>query len=477
MKISPEDLEQVDQIFDEFFDAGRSPGLAYAVTYQDQIIYSKGLGVSALDGETPNIQTVFRVASMTKSFTAAAALILRDRGLLKLDAPISDYLPAFKTVRIPFSNSPEITTRMLLTMSAGFPTDDKWADRQESLTSDEFHALIQSGFRFDTVPNTKFEYSNLGYALTAAIISTITKMPFTDFVTEEILTPLNMTSSGFDFNRLKNLATGYVKRNEIWEMEPFTGEGAFSAIGGLLTNIDDLAKWVGFLIQSFDEGLADGNHLIAAASRREMQQGQRVIPPAQLTRLNEVGIISACYGLGLFVEEDSDFGTIVSHSGGYPGYGSHMRWQVGSKIGVIALANGRYAAPVIASAKALRYLLQKDAIAKASTLPSKELQEFQLAVNSLIQNWNDSIADQIFANNMELDHPHSYRKSELNRSIEEIDGLLNDPVATNIKSNSASHLSWQLAGNHGSLGVEILLGPGLPAQIQMLNISTIAPAT
>ena len=473
MPISHEDLNTVDRIFGDYFDLGKTPGLVYAVTYQDHILHTKGMGVSSLGGNTPDSQTVFRVASMTKSLTAAAALILRDRNLLDLDKPITEYIPEFKAVRIPFPDSPDITLRMLLTMSAGFPTDDKWADRQESLTPGEFTKLIESGLRFDSIPGTNYEYSNLGYALVTAAIANVSGKLFTEFVETEILRPLQMATSGFDFRLLKNLATGYVKRNDAWEPEPFSSQGAFSGIGGLLTNIVDLAKWVGSMIQAFNPESINQHNSISSISRREMQQLQRIMPPSQLRQLDAPTMSSAGYGFGLAVEEDFDFGKIVGHSGGYPGFGSHMRWHVGSGIGLIALANGRYAFPAEACAKALRYLLEKQESAESPREPSEELREMQQQVELLIQNWDNLIADRIFADNMDLDAPRSFRQLEIVGELRKTGGLLDTRIVADTNSDSLSHLSWKLSGHRGALKVEIRLTPNLPARIQLLNISAV----
>lgn len=473
MPISHKDLNAVDRIFGEYFELGKTPGLVYAVTYKDQILHTKSLGFSSLGGHTPDSQTVFRVASITKSFTAAAALILRDRNLLDLDKPITEYIPEFERVTIPFFNSPQITLRMLLTMTAGFPTDDKWADRQESLPPAEFIKLIETGLRFDSVPGTKYEYSNLGYALVTAVIANVSGNCFTDFVETEILGPLKMTTSSFDFRRLENLATGYVKRNSAWEAEPFSTQGAFSGIGGLLTNTVDLAKWIGIMIQAFDSESIDQHNSISSISRREMQQLQRIMPSSRFRQPDAPVMRSEGYGFGLAVEEDFDFGKIVGHSGGYPGFGSHMRWHIESGIGLIALANGRYAFPAEACTHALRYLLEKQKSGEFSNDPSEELHEMRQQVESLIQNWDNSVADRIFADNMDLDDPRSYRQLEIATAVRRIGGLLSTRTVADMKSDSPSHLSWKLSGHSGALKVEIRLTPNLPARIQVLNVSAV----
>ena len=97
----------------------------------------------------------------------------RRRRALDLDAPITDFVPAFGAVTLPTPDSPVPTVRMLLTMSAGFPTDDPWADRQESISDAELDEVLRGGLLFDSLPGTRFAYSNLGYALLGRVVAVV----------------------------------------------------------------------------------------------------------------------------------------------------------------------------------------------------------------------------------------------------------------------------------------------------------------
>ena len=131
------DFSSVDAIFQKFVEDEVAPGVSYGVTYRGKLIHAGGYGVTRDGGTLPHSQSIFRIASMTKSFAAAAVLLLRDEGQLDLDEPITTYLPEMSAVRLPSSDSPALTLRLMLTMSPGFPTDDPWADRQEAMTPDE----------------------------------------------------------------------------------------------------------------------------------------------------------------------------------------------------------------------------------------------------------------------------------------------------------------------------------------------------
>jgi CubicO group peptidase (beta-lactamase class C family) len=351
-------------------------------------------------------------------------------------------------------------------MSAGFPTDNEWADRLEAIGEEGFGEILKAGIRFDSSPGTRYEYSNLGYALLARIIYRITGRNFIQFATEEFLIPLKLTDSTFDYNSISDLASGYVKREE-WEFEVFTHSGAFSSIGGLITNLEDLATWSGYLSEAFDPDSPDYGPLLIA-TRREMQEIHQVIPEMREpdSGLSHTGVNG--YGIGLQIEEDYDFGKVAGHSGGYPGYGSHMRWHVASRIGVIALANGRYASPVTACVPALRYLLSK--VKEPVVKPSKECLDIQIKVNRLINNWDDQLAEEIFGFNMDLDHPRSYRLKGISDAVEKIGGLTSSMTNLEMRSENASHLAWKLAGNEGSLLIEIWLTPDLSAKLQVLKV-------
>jgi CubicO group peptidase (beta-lactamase class C family) len=138
------DAGAVDDIAARWF-AGRTsqPGLAYGVVADGDLVHSGGLGERRAGGPAPDADTVFRIASMTKSFTAAVVLLLRDTGALALDDPAADYVPELTGLRLPSSDCPRVTIRHLLTMTAGFPADDPWGDRQHL-------AAIARGYRHDS---------------------------------------------------------------------------------------------------------------------------------------------------------------------------------------------------------------------------------------------------------------------------------------------------------------------------------------
>jgi CubicO group peptidase (beta-lactamase class C family) len=146
--VTEDALDEVELIFERFAARGSAPGVAYGVVIDDRLVAGRGLGTLqvATDVE-PDLESVFRIASMTKSFTAAAILLLRDEGRLRLDDPVARWISDV---------TGSITIEHLLTMSGGWPTDDPWGDRQQGLDLDRFGHLVHGGFRSAWTPGSRF---------------------------------------------------------------------------------------------------------------------------------------------------------------------------------------------------------------------------------------------------------------------------------------------------------------------------------
>jgi D-alanyl-D-alanine-carboxypeptidase/D-alanyl-D-alanine-endopeptidase len=162
---SPEALADVNKIFAEWQLAAHVPGLVYGIVADGRLVHVRGLGVQDVETRSPvTPDTLFRIASMSKAFTALAILKLRDEGKVSLDAPAELYVPELRGWKSPTTDSPRITVRNLLTHSAGFVEDNPWGDRQQVLTEPEFSALFKAGVPVARAPGLTMEYSNLGYA-------------------------------------------------------------------------------------------------------------------------------------------------------------------------------------------------------------------------------------------------------------------------------------------------------------------------
>jgi CubicO group peptidase (beta-lactamase class C family) len=470
----PGTLAAVDDIFADRPSAAIAPSVSYGILAAGRLVHSAGFGTFDDTGEIPGPDTVYRIASCTKSFTVTALLILRDAGRLDLDTPITDLIPVAR-LRLPTPDSPVPSVRMLMTMSAGLPTDDPWADRQEPLTNDEFDSVLADGLRFVTVPGTAFEYSNLGYALLGRVIEVVTGRGYRNFVTSEVFGPAGLSSTGFDtaVEAPGGLATGYRRLDDAWLALPFSGPGAFSAIGGIFSSVRDLTGWMQVFVDAFaDDPSAvgpTGRPLLSAASRREMQQLARVVPPGPGSTSTAV----AGYGFGLFVQHDPQLGHLVSHSGGYPGFSSHMRWHPESGLGVVALENATYAGVGTAVTSALDLLLDRAGTVRRSATPWPETLRAKAIVDSLLTQWDDAAAVGLFADNVLADDALDRRRDQIVAAVDAVGGVApggRSPSPDDVVSESAAHLRWVVGGVRGRLQCEIRLNPQDPPLVQTITV-------
>src|SRR5689334_5044660 len=221
-------LNGIDAVFERFAARDVVPGFAWGVIVDGRLVRHGGAGFRRVgeDGAPPDLDTVFRIASMTKSFTAATVLLLRDEGRLGLDDPAERWVPELAGIRRLTADSPVLTIRHLLTMAPGLPTDDPWGDRQQGLPLDRFSALLRGGLSLAWAPGTRFEYSNLGYGILGRVITAAAGLEYDEVVRTRLLEPLGMTSTGYHLEAYPpdRLALGHVRRDGAWvrdAMDPY----------------------------------------------------------------------------------------------------------------------------------------------------------------------------------------------------------------------------------------------------------------
>jgi CubicO group peptidase (beta-lactamase class C family) len=439
---------------EELANAERVRDIEIGLIWHGEAVLHEVIGAGALGRQ-------FRIASMTKSFTAATILALRDRGVLALDDHVSSYLPQLRRVGLP-DDAPALRIRHLLTMTAGFPTDDPWGDRQEGLPVDDFDEFGAIGFSVCRVPGLDFEYSNLGYALLGRVISAATGQPYTDVVRDTILYPLELTSTTYDVAKTTNRVVGWhpLAAEQVEQVEP--SPGAFSPMGGLWSTVPDLVQWVKFLSSAWRLEPIEGP--LDPWSRREMQS------PQTFARLEAGGdgCVTQSYGMGLYVAESSQHGRFIHHSGGYPGFGSHMRWHPQSGWGIVALANRTYAPMGKACAALLDEIVSETAADDFENVLGTLWPETAAAMNlaeSLLNQWNDSALDEIASMNLDLDQPRSERQAHWQELT-----ALGPFVRGSVSSASPAHARWTMSGDRGDVRIEVLMSPESPPRLQALRI-------
>jgi serine-type D-Ala-D-Ala carboxypeptidase/endopeptidase len=498
------DFSDVDALAAGYQQRGGQPGLAYGIVIGGELAHAAGLGERDLGGPPPSAGTVFRIASMTKSFTASAILALRDDGALRLDDPAGTYVPELRDWPPVSADSARISIRHLLTMTAGFPTDDPWGDRQQGLPLDEFAAFLAGGVRFNWAPGTRFEYSNLGFAILGRLITEVTGVAYPDYIRDRLLRPLGMTRTGYHAAEFDapakfdtaadqasgGLARGYRRSPAGWSEVPFEACGAFAPMGGIFSCVRDLSRWVAGFAAAFPPGEPEAGrpHPVRRASRREMQLPQVLtgwdISPSFPG--NGASGFPASYGFGLFVNEHPALGRIVSHSGGYPGFGSNMCWHPATGTGVIALGNSTYSAMAPLAARMLEAVLRQRqpppegyavALAPAGPQGAQETPgpwpqtlAAREAVSRLLRSWDDAEAERLFSPNVAQDTPFAERQRRIALVRERI-GDFGDDAGRRPEFDTPAHCRWWLAGDRGVVQVQIQLNPERHPRVQSLTVA------
>lgn len=494
-------VAEIAALFDDAVAQHRTAGMTWGIIgghdHAETLLAHGSAGDRELTDGKPTADStpmardsISRICSMTKSFTAATILALRDEGKLRLDDPVAQYVPEAASLPTGSPDEPVITLRHLMTMAGGLVTDNPWGDRQQAMTREDFAATLAGGLASNRRPGTGFEYSNTGYALLGRVIDEVTGEDFGAHMTRRFLQPLGLDSSGFDLSEVDRdrVATGHrlADREDATRFEPlrFDAHGVYGAMAGLFSTTDDIARWVRFLAAADAVDAADRDQqVLSTASRREMQQLHNIqampaLPVGADGRSAGFDRVRG-YGYGLVVEEFPDLGSIVSHSGGYPGYGSFMVWHRDTGIGVVALGNSKYAPAVPLSMQALRILLEKAPALlerRAQVAAPRTLEAAQAALTWL-RDPQDAVADQWFADNMDLDVPREERIRRRDKALATAGLSLEDLARLSVEDAtvlSPAQLRWTLTGPSAKFQVDLLMDPRTECGLQAVDVS--APA-
>lgn len=475
---TPDPFAATDKIFEDFQLDAHAPGLVYGVVEGGKLVHVKAMGVQDLDVRRPvTADSLFRIASMTKVFTALTLLKLRDDGAVRLDALAEDYVPELKGWTYPTADSPRIRVRDLLTHTGGFVTDDPWGDRQTPLPEGDFTKLLKTGVPFTRAPGITYEYSNFGYALLGRIIANAGKRSYADALQRTLLTPLGMTASGVivaDAPQDKR-ALGYRWENDAWSREPDLGHGAFSSIGAMQVSANDYAKWISFLLSAWPPRDDPDNGPVKRATVRELAQGASFIRtrPRPSRTPGQTCTQPLTYSMGMNVAVDCELGLNLSHGGGYPGYGSHMVIFPERGVGLFVFTNRTYAGPTAPLWDAAMVLHKAGRLGKTQPIPvSKALARAYDAAGKIYQAGNVEAAEDILAMNFLMDKGAKTLAAELTR-LKAAVGTCEVSASITPTGALSGTFTWRCA--HGRVRGNLLLSPDTPPRIQRLDLNLVTP--
>ncbi len=308
---SAQDVARIDQVVSSYASAGRFMG-AVLVARGDEVLFSRGYGSANLEWSVPNApSTRFRIASLTKQFTAAAILLLEEHGKIRLDDPVKVYVPDAP------ATWDDVTIFRLLTHTSGIPDYTRFSNFRSLQRSPATAEQIMSWFRdkpLEFRPGERFAYSNSGYILLGYLIEKLSGRSYAQFVTENILAPLGMNDSGYDAAAvvIPNRASGYVPGPHGPMNAGFVDMSVPYAAGALYSTTGDLSRW---------EQALFGGKLLSA------QSVSRMTTP-----------FKSNYAFGLMVDT-TRVGRVIYHNGGIDGFNAYLAYYPDDKVTIVVLAN------------------------------------------------------------------------------------------------------------------------------------------
>lgn len=472
--------------FAAFAEKEHVPGLVFGIVRGDTLSTFEQMGVRDLESRrSPDASTLFRIASMSKAFTALAILKLRDEGKLRLDDLAEVYVPEMASWPAgPTADSPRIRVRDLLSHVAGFVTDDPWGDRQQTLSEEEFTRMLAEGFPFTRAPQTRHEYSNTGYAILGRIITAASGRAYETYIAEEILQPLGMHRTGYDVFAFPSgeRAIGYRWEEGKYVQEPDMRQGAYGAMGGLQTSADDYARWVAFLLSAWPPRDAPETGPVRRSTVRELAQGLNFIFLARRPTLDATQplvTVPTTYGMGMRAGVDPELSTVISHGGGYPGYGSFLLLlpDAETPTGLFCFTNRTYAWPAPTIYQAALELRKAGLLAPRTIPTSDALAAAHDAAGRIYAAGAVDAAAGLpagaLAMNFLLDKPPHVWKAELQHLRDDV-GLCDSSrhtgkAALTAGGNLSGSFRWPC--ERGSVRGQLLLAPTKPPGIQDLELT------
>lgn len=299
----------------QYYEYGQFNG-SILVAEKGKVIYKKGFGMANMEWAIPNQpDTRFRIASITKQFTAALVLQLVEEGKIKLDGKITDYLPDYRR-----DTGGKVTVHQLLNHTSGIPNYQNVSGNSDN-SADFVKKYVSGDLEFE--PGSKYRYNNGGYSILGAIIEKVTGKPYETVLRERILAPLGMTNTGYDHSAaiLEKRAAGYEKKPAGYVNAPYIDMRIPYAAGSLYSTVEDLFKW--------DQALYEDKILSAESKKKMFTPGL------------------SNYGYGVRISEQplgksNQQAKVIWHGGGINGFNSLISRAVEKRQTVIILDNGSH---------------------------------------------------------------------------------------------------------------------------------------
>lgn len=336
----------------DLLDEHRLTGVSIGIVRDQKFAWSAGFGFSHIDTSArPDEHTVFRVASISKTFTSLAIVQLRDQGRLTLDDPLMQHIPEFSKVKVLEGHRGKVenvTLRRLLSHRSGLISEGPFS-YWDSMQFPEMAEIIRALSKTEVVlaPDAGAKYSNLAFALLGEVVERLSGEPFPKYVQKYIFRPLGMDESSFEPTRatLSRMATGYLPHPFEDRPEPagHSPANGMAAAAGLYTTVSDLARWLSLQLTAAPAAIGLGSSPIddeAAPNQRA------VLRPRSLDEMHTPQAIDPDWTearcLGWFGRRRGET-VVIGHGGSIHGFITQVYFHKASKTGVVLLTNeGRH---------------------------------------------------------------------------------------------------------------------------------------
>ncbi|HEX5062341.1 MAG TPA: serine hydrolase domain-containing protein [Kofleriaceae bacterium] len=376
----------IDKIFDDELKAQGIPGIALGIVIDGELAYAKGYGIVNVETKAvPDADTVYRIGSISKSFTALALLSLRDDGALDLDDPLAKWIPEANGLVYPTSDSPRITLRQLSNHTSGLPRMGTFDF--EATPSDKIVTESLKGLPLESAPGTRWNYSNLGFGLLGMVVGRAAKSNLHDVVGARIWTPLGMTATAWDPEQVPaaKLAPAYMPGPKGPMNNPKPARlGVVDGAGGIYSSVRDMAKYVAFQMSAYPpRSDADGGKIKRATLREAhstgVPAGFKYDPPA----------MAMSYGFGWSQFATCEVDDLVTHNGAIDSYRSEIRFSPSRGVGLVVLTNFGNGNPAPFADKTMSELIKTGAAEPRAVQPSKGLSDAMEKMLTVYNQWDE----------------------------------------------------------------------------------------